>query len=255
MNFIISASTDVGIKKDTNQDCLFVRALNTNQGRMVFAVLCDGMGGLSKGEVASASLINAFTDWMNVTLPALSQTKIEDSTIRTQWDGIVTQMNEKIMNHGKQNSVNLGTTIVAMLLTDKRYYIMNVGDSRAYEIVDGLNKLTNDQTVVANEVALGNMTQEEADKDPRRNVLLQCVGASNEVLPDFFYGDTKPNAVYMLCSDGFRHVVTPQEMYEALDPNQMTDADVMKKRSDQLIELNKQRNEDDNISVVTIRTF
>jgi serine/threonine protein phosphatase PrpC len=255
LNFIISASTDVGIKKDTNQDCLFVRTLKTNQGRMVFAVLCDGMGGLAKGEVASASLINAFTEWMNTALPALAQSGIEDSTIRAQWDGIVTRMNEKIMNYGKQNSVNLGTTVVTLLLTDKRYCIMNVGDSRAYEIAGSLNKITNDQTVVAKEVSLGNMTQEDADKDPRRNVLLQCVGASNEVLPDFFFGDTKQNAVYMLCSDGFRHVITPEELYTAFDPNQMSDVAVMKERADQLIELNKRRNEEDNISVITIRTF
>ncbi len=255
MNYIISASTDVGIKKDTNQDCLFVRTLNTIQGRMVFAVLCDGMGGLAKGEVASASLINAFTEWMNTALPVLSQNEIEDSTIRSQWDGIVTHMNEKIVNYGKQNGVNLGTTVVTLLLTEKRYYIMNVGDSRVYEITDTASKITNDQTVVAKEVALGNMTQEAADKDPRRNVLLQCVGASNEVFPDFFFGKPKQDAVYMLCSDGFRHVISPEEIYEAFEPNRMSDTAIMKERSDQLIEMNKRRNEEDNISVITIRTF
>lgn len=255
MNYIISASTDVGIKKDTNQDSLFVRTLKTPTGRMVFAVLCDGMGGLSKGEVASASLINAFSDWMSQNLPSLSQGAIEDFVIRQQWDSVVTRQNEKTMNYGKQNGVNLGTTVVALLLTSQRYYVMNVGDSRAYEITQNLVQLTKDQTVVANEVALGNMTQEEADKDPRRNILLQCVGASNIVLPDFFYGETQPNAVYMLCSDGFRHEITPQELLSAFVPEQMTDAGVMKQRADELIEVNKQRNEQDNISVITIRTF
>ena len=71
-----------------------------------------------------------------------------------------------------------------MLLTQTRYYIMNVGDSRAYELTDGLKQLTNDQTFVAREVALGNMTPEQALVDERRNVLLQCVGASDEVYPD-----------------------------------------------------------------------
>ena len=64
MNFIISANTDVGISKSTNQDSLTNMVVNTPQGRMAFAVLCDGMGGLDKGEVASASVIHAFRNWV-----------------------------------------------------------------------------------------------------------------------------------------------------------------------------------------------
>ena len=63
MNFLISANTDIGTTKQTNQDSLAVKILNTVQGRMVFAVLCDGMGGLANGEIASASLVNAFESW------------------------------------------------------------------------------------------------------------------------------------------------------------------------------------------------
>lgn len=255
MNYIISASTDVGIVKETNQDSLFVRSLKTSQGQMVFAVLCDGMGGHDKGEVASASLINAFTEWMNTSLPVLVQNGIEDSIIRSQWDDIVARMNEKIMAYGNQNGITLGTTVVSLLLTDTRYYIMNVGDGRVYEISDDMKQFTNDQTVVANDVANGLITQEQADADPRRNVLLQCVGASEIVVPDFFYGETKQNAVYMLCSDGFRHEIDSQEIANAFHPSQMANADQMKAQTDSLIELNKQRNEEDNISVITIRTF
>ena len=71
MNFIISAATDVGTVKATNQDSLTVKTLRTCQGRMVLAVLCDGMGGLQKGEVASASLVRAFEQWMSEQLPQL----------------------------------------------------------------------------------------------------------------------------------------------------------------------------------------
>ena len=255
MNYIISASTDVGLVKDTNQDSLFVRALKTPQGRMVFAVLCDGMGGHDKGEVASASLINAFTEWMNNSLSLITHEEIEDSTIRSQWDEIVTQMNNKIMDYGHQSGITLGTTVVSLLLTDKRYYVMNVGDSRVYEINDTLKQITNDQTVVANDLANGLITQEQAEADPRRNVLLQCVGASESVVPDFFYGDTSQNAVYMLCSDGFRHEITPNEILNGFHPSKMASADEMKTNTDELIETNKQRKEEDNISVITIRTF
>ena len=116
-------------------------------------------------------------------------------------------------------------------------------------------QLTKDQTFVAREVELGNMTQEQAKQDPRRNGLLQCVGASEEVYPDFFFGKVKENAVYLLCSDGFRHEISAEEIYEKLNPQVLWEDDAMQKNSMELIALNKARQERDNISVVLIRTL
>lgn len=255
MNFIVSATTDIGTTKTTNQDSLCVKVINTLKGRMVFAVLCDGMGGLAKGEVASATVIRAFENWVINELPVLCRGQIEDSVIRNQWERIITEQNNRIKTYGARQGVRLGTTAVVMLITQNRYYIMNVGDSRAYELSDGIKQLTADQTFVAREVALGNMTEEEAEKDERRSVLLQCVGASDDVYPDMFFGETKENAVYMLCSDGFRHEITPEEIYASLQPNLLYDEATMQQNTVGLIELNKQREERDNISVVLVRTF
>ena len=257
MNFIVSATTDIGLTKSTNQDSYNVRVFSTKQGKVVLAVLCDGMGGLAKGEVASASLVNAFCKWADNKLPILCESEITDSDIRADWVGIATEYNEKIKLYGKKCGLSsgLGTTVTALLLTENRYYIINVGDTRAYEITDSVAILTKDQTVVAREVELGNLTLEEAETDSRRSVLLQCIGASDDVYPDMFFGDTKLNATYMLCSDGFRHEITNEEIYNFLNPNVMVDADGMKHNMESLIELNKQRQERDNISVITIRTF
>lgn len=255
MNFIISASTDVGIKKSTNQDSLSIKTVMTNQGRMTFAIICDGMGGLSKGEVASASVVNAFNDWLINDFPLLCGAPIEDDVIKEQWETIIIRQNEKIINYGKRHGINLGTTLVAMLLTGQRYYIMNIGDSRAYELTTELKQITNDQTLVAREIQQGNITKEEAAEDPRRNILLQCIGASNEIFPDMFCGNSRYNAVYMLCSDGFVHRITPEEIFDNLQPEVLLDADTMKKNTDRLIELNKLRQEQDNISVALVRTF
>ena len=101
----------------------------------------------------------------------------------------------------------------------------------------------------------GELTPEQAKTDVRRSVLLQCIGASEEVYPDMFFGDTKLNAVYMLCSDGFRHEISNEEIYNSLNPNVMVDAEGMKCNMQSLVELNKQRQERDNISVITVRTF
>ena len=255
MNFIISANTDIGITKDTNQDSLTSMVINTPQGRMAFCVLCDGMGGLEKGEVASASVITAFRDWAINDLPLLCSQPLEDAVIRSQWEAIIDRQNNAIKAYGARQGVRLGTTAVVMLLTQTRYYILNVGDSRAYELTTGIRQITSDQTFVAREVALGRMTPEEALVDSRRNVLLQCVGASDVVYPEMFFGDVQCNAVYLLCSDGFRHEISAEEIYEKLQPGVLFDEYTMQRHTTSLIELNKQRRERDNISASLVRTF
>ncbi len=255
MEFLVSANTDIGLVKSTNQDGLSVKVFNTPQGKITFAILCDGMGGLEKGEVASTTLISAFNDWVNNELSVLCEKEIEDSVIRQQWENIVVSQNKTIQNYGARQGIKLGTTIVVMLLTQTRYYILNIGDSRAYEISDTLYQLTEDQTFVAREIKHGRMTVEEAKVDSRRNVLLQCVGASEEVYPDMFFGEIKNNAVYMMCSDGFRHEITSDEIYEKFSPNALTSVEAMDLNAKYLIELNKQRAERDNISVLLIRTY
>lgn len=257
MNYIISANTDVGITKITNQDSLSVRVLNTASGSMIFAIICDGMGGLSAGELASATVVKAFMDWTEMYLPQIAEAPIEDHIIKSQWENIVKTQNEKIMNYGKRQGLRegIGTTAVAMLLTNSRYYIMNVGDSRAYEITNTLKQITEDQTFVAREIKSGNMTIEQAELDPQKNVLLQCVGASESVYPEMFFGQTRENAVYMLCSDGFRHEITADEIWENFNPNELTSKDIMDYNLKYLIDLNKQRQEKDNITVALIRTY
>lgn len=255
MNFIISACTDVGIQKSTNQDSLSTMVVNTCQGRMAFAVLCDGMGGLAMGEVASSSVTNAFRKWVMQRLPVLCAAPLDDATIRDEWINIVRNQNDSIRRYGMQNNARMGTTVVAMLLTQDRYYILNVGDSRAYEISTTMRQITSDQSLVAREVALGHLTPEEAERDSRRNVLLQCVGALDTVYPDMFCGEICTDGVYMLCSDGFRHEILPGEIYEKLRPEVLLDEHSMFANAQSLVELNKQRREQDNISVALVRTF
>lgn len=255
MDFIVSAVTDIGLTKSTNQDSYLVRRFRTQQGNVTLAVLCDGMGGLAKGEVASASVINAFKKWSDTRLPQLCETGIDQNVLQADWCDIAVSFNRKIQDYAKSYGTNMGTTLVALLLTESRFYIINVGDSRAYEISSQLRVLTKDQTVVAREVELGNLTPEQAEKDPRRSVLLQCIGASIDVIPDFFVGEVVQDAVYMLCSDGFRHEITPDEIFAYMNASVMTSASQMQANMQALIELNKQRQERDNITVVGIRTY
>lgn len=255
MDFLIAADTDIGLTKQTNQDSLAVRIADTPIGKVAFAILCDGMGGLAKGEVASAAVINAFDEWVNRELPALCDNPyIDDGTIKEQWTKIVVDSNKKIKQYGAGCGIKLGTTAVILLVTQYRYYIMNIGDSRAYILDGNIRQITNDQTFVAREVAAGNMTWEEAAVDPRRSVLLQCIGASDEVYPDMFFGDVQTGMIFMLCCDGFRHEITADEIFACFYPPNIDNEETMLHFERYLIDLNKQRQERDNITVALIKT-
>lgn len=255
MEFIISAATDVGTKKKTNQDSLLLKKFETHLGNVVFAVLCDGMGGFDKGEVASASVIRAFEHWAEEQLPYVSEEEYYNHIIREQWITLVQDLNEKIMNFGRTRGIKLGTTIVAMVITPKKYFLLNVGDSRAYQISSNtVKQLTKDQTFIAREVESGRMTMDQAVNDPRKNVLLQCVGASDRVFPDVFFGETEKDMIYMFCSDGFRHEITEEEIHRKLNPQALTEEKNMDSNIRYLIDLNIRRNETDNITAAVVRT-
>ncbi len=254
MNFIISASTDVGITKDTNEDSVFIRRIKMPSGEAVLGVVCDGVGGLNCGEIASGSVVVAMDVWFREEFPTIYLGGMKERVLFQSWLELVQRMNIKIGNFGKRNGVRLGTTLVAFLIVDDIYYIVNVGDSRVYELTDHVNVLTHDQTLVYREVELGLLTQEEAQNDPRGNVILQCIGESDRVLPEFLSGPARLNAVYMACSDGFRHKITESEILLCIGPKNVTEYD-FRSGMEHLIQLNINRNETDNISVIAARTY
>ena len=134
--------------------------------------------------------------------------------------------------------------------------IVNIGDSRVYLITpDSLNQITKDHTFIQREIDAGRMTKEEALVSSQRSVLLQCVGASEEVYPDFFSGPVLPNEMFLLCCDGFVHVITEAEFLQYLNPNLLVSEQAMTDYAKYLVELNKYRNEQDNITVGLIRTY
>ena len=93
--------------------------------------------------------------------------------LRLQWDNIVLEQNQKISAYASSQGTRMGTTITTILIIGGQYYIMNVGDSRAYMLTDQLYLLTKDQTVVQYQLDMGMITLEEALVHPQRNVLLQ----------------------------------------------------------------------------------
>ena len=251
MHYIATADTDVGIVKSTNQDSVLIKHASTEIGEVLMAIVCDGMGGLAKGELASATVIRAFSKWFDEELPYELE-NVDMQVIGGKWSLMLKSLNVQILEYGQQLGSNLGTTFSGILFIDDKYVIVHVGDTRIYHIASTLHQLTTDQTYVAREISRGTMTEEQAKTDKRRNLLLQCVGASKNVDPQIMSGAAEKGA-YMICSDGFRHEVTPGEIYESLNPINFMNENAMHNNAKYLIELVKSRQEKDNISVVLIK--
>lgn len=257
MKFLTATHTDVGTRKKNNQDSMIIMQAETEKGNILFASVCDGMGGLSKGEVASAAMVNAFAGWFENELPGLLEEtgdgQINEERLWGQWSSLIDRSSRAIGNYGRSFHTSLGTTAVAVLIVGEDYYTLNVGDSRVYLLSDNIYQLTKDQTYVQREMDAGRMTYEETLTDPQRSVLLQCIGASPFVRPVFSHGSTAPGHVFMLCCDGFRHVIAPEELYQAFHPVQMTSEEIMRQRLVQMTRLNIDRHEDDNISAILVK--
>ena len=259
MKYKTEAHTDIGTKKSTNQDALLIKqASNKNIGHICMACLCDGMGGLSCGEVASATFIERMDRWFKEELPAAlakddvtvqldtSSTNDEDyfRQIELQWNEIVQRTNVELAQYGLKKGIKLGTTTTAILIIEKKYIAMNVGDSRIYKIHSGeLTQITHDQSYIQREIDAGRMTIDEAKNCDKKSVLLQCIGASEIVKPDFHHGQVQEGDYVLLCSDGLWRKLSSDEI--ALN---IKTKDGIKK----LIEIVKHRGETDNISGVAV---
>lgn len=252
MKYLATADTDIGISKSTNQDSLLIKHAEVNDQEILAAIVCDGMGGLSKGELASATVIRAFSKWFDEEMPEEIE-KIDVQVVGAKWSLLLKMLNSQILEYSNNNGIDsMGTTFTGILFAGSQYVIVHVGDSRVYYIGASINQLTEDQTFVAREISRGTLTLEQAKADKRRNLLLQCVGASRTVEPQVICGKVEKGA-YMLCSDGFRHEISETEMYESLNPVNLLNKDAMHNNAKYLIEQVKRRNEKDNISVILVK--
>ena len=253
MKFYAAVHTDVGITKKTNQDSALLLTAQTDDGDVLLAAVCDGMGGLAKGETASAAMALALQDWFEREFPALLYAGLDPAQLSASWQKVIDGANTRIADFGAAAHVQMGTTVAALLVARGQYFLMNVGDSRVYLLSDAIYQLTKDQTYIQREMDLGHMTWQQAMAHPQRNVLLQCVGASAAVAPDYGTGAVRPGQRFLLCSDGFRHVLDPQELYQSLGPAADGTEEGMRRALQDLTELDKRRQESDNITAMLIR--
>lgn len=197
------ALKDPGRVRSNNEDNAAVRHLTRPDGRRYcLLVVADGMGGGAKGEVASSIAVNAVGEFV-------VSGDWDDPAVALHTSAVIA--NDAVFRHGTGGGASprslMGTTLVAALVDAEtlRAWIVNVGDSRAYILGDaGAIQVTRDHSVVAERVAMGDLTPEEARTARGRNVITRGIGTDSEVVPDV-YEQPRPLAPgerLLLCSDG-----------------------------------------------------
>lgn len=252
MEYLSAICSDIGIRKKVNQDAALVIQAETEKGDVLFAVVCDGMGGLEKGELASSTVIAGMQEWFEKVFPNLLYGDFTLNKLKNSWLDVILELNDRIRGYGAELKINLGTTLTALLLVDGAYYICNIGDSRIYYLKDGVCQLTRDQSYIQQEIDMGRMTEEEARHSNQRSVLLQCIGVTESVVPDFYSGEYLKDSAFVLCSDGFRHVITNEEIWNCFKPDPIAGENQMEQNILYLIDVVKSRGEEDNITAVLV---
>lgn len=249
MRYMAVAETDIGNTKNVNQDSLLVKHALCEDKELLFAAVCDGVGGLSRGELASSTVVKELEKWFDEQIIAEIANPDMD-IIGEKLSLLLRDLNVRIRKYGEQNNERLGTTITGILFVNDRYAVIHVGDTRLYHLAEEVRLLTTDQTVTAREVSSGRMSAEEAAKDRRRHTLLQSVGASKRIKPQIFSGRAE-EGFYVICSDGFWQKAEEVGIYKEFcrDINSRKD---MYEACRQQIEICKSLREADNISVIAI---
>jgi len=217
MRIRYAARTDLGMRRTHNEDCFGILEDEA------LVLVADGMGGHAAGEVASALATSAVGNfyhkthgraavaWPFETEPAL--TLLEKRLVCG-----FKLANQRIFEEANSESGRrgMGTTLVAAAIVGKEICISHVGDSRAYRIRDGeITRLTRDHSLLEQFKEINpEMTREEEERFPHKNVITRALGLSDFVEVDVKTHDLQAGDVYLLCSDGLSGQVPDEEMLE-----------------------------------------
>jgi len=159
MRFQIAYHSDIGNTKKVNQDVIGFKEIEFDEHRYALAIVCDGMGGLQKGEMVSATVIKSLLDWFEKVFPSICE-DFSYASIQKELEIIINKCNKALHDYGVKEGLQLGTTLSALLIRDDgQYLIANVGDSRIYLVNrDSALQLTEDQTFVAREIMNNRIT-------------------------------------------------------------------------------------------------
>jgi serine/threonine protein phosphatase PrpC len=242
-----AARSHIGLVRQINQDGY--RVCDDFQP-MRFSVVADGMGGASAGEVASRIAVDTMVEVVREGLTHEDFDPVE--LLQTA----VSEANRQIWEAAQQTRAyaGMGTTLVAALFNESQVVFANVGDSRGYLLqADSLRQVTNDHSLVAELVRRGQLTEEEAQRHPQRNIITRSLGTAEHNQPDVDVVSWQPNDVLLLCTDGLSNMVTASELEQhLLRLREARSNDDVGRVADQLLALALDRGGPDNITLVLV---
>jgi serine/threonine protein phosphatase PrpC len=246
----VAAKTDVGCVREGNEDNF---GYDTRRG--IF-VVCDGMGGHSAGEVASKIAVETLLGYFQEgpqEASALALTKpAENVSERARNLGEAIQLANKAIRAAAcrdQEQAGMGSTIACVLVDDIFVSIGHVGDSRVYLVREGgIQQLTQDHSLVMQQVQLGLISPENAEESKLQNIITRALGPAEMVEPDLDEMIAASDDIFVLASDGLTRVLGDQVILDVV-----TAAVDLKYACNQLIQLAKEADCDDNITCLLIR--
>ena len=235
--------TDTGKVRDHNEDSVTILSNANNEYLLVVA---DGMGGHKCGEVASSMAVDHITKKFEE-IESLKDKQFAINWIRDE----IAAINKSIFDYTAiyEESKGMGTTFVAAIYTNDYLLFANVGDSSGYVFKNNkLFRVTKPHTLVNLLVESGELTPEEAENHPRKNILMRALGANNPAEVDIFDVDTDIDGI-MLCSDGLTTMLNNTQIERVLASEGTLEEKVTK-----LIRKSNIRGGTDNISIACLMT-
>lgn len=256
----VFGKSDTGRNREHNEDSFLVADLTAKNASLQpqvrdhelglkgsLLVVADGMGGAAAGEVASAMATKTIYDHMANKWDADGENTPQQFAYRLK--EAVELANQRIHGYAKQHPEvrGMGTTTTAVGILADHMYLTQVGDSRAY-LVRGASavQLTKDQSLMQRLVDAGELTEEEAEKSERRNIILQALGPDPRVRVDLTHQEARRGDIIVMCSDGLSGQVKKEEIAEVVTSN-LSDLSAACGR---LIDMANERGGPDNITVV-----
>jgi len=236
----VYSKSHIGKVRATNQDYCYVNKIDKN---CILAVVCDGMGGVSGGNVASEIAVKAVVEEIESKLSTLR----DEPSIKRIMKNAVNVANMVIyqISEHERDLSGMGTTIVVAIVVDRSCYIYHAGDSRAYLINDDIIQITKDHSFVQTMLDLGQISKDEAKEHPKKNIITRALGIS-EVM-DFEYNKTvlEENEILLICTDGLTNHVSDELILKIVKENDNP--------TDKLIKTANENGGSDNITVAVIR--
>jgi PPM family protein phosphatase len=254
--------TDVGRVRDHNEDSFLVADLTTENAslqpevrthlvgeRGTLFMVADGLGGAAAGEVASDLAINTVYEEMRERWTKIDRHDAQSfaQSLKAATEAANSRIFAYALEHPEQRG--MGTTATVAGLLGDTLYLAQVGDSRAYVIRNGeARQITKDQSLMARLVEAGELTQEEAERSDRRNIILQALGPEPSVRIDLTHQQLRNGDFLVLCSDGLSGLVRKEEIAEVV-----TETDDLVQACKQLIDKANENGGPDNITVIIAR--